>query len=61
MPPSVKLLGPTSPQFSNPNPQPPVFKSDWRHCCLLGFYSVIFIQRRSSYTGYCIIHLSRYC
>jgi len=34
VPPSVGPLGrTTSPQFSNPDPRPPDFKSDWRHWC----------------------------
>ena len=29
--PSVEILGPTIPQFLNPDPQLPDFKTDWRH------------------------------
>jgi len=33
MPPSVELLRPTTPKFSNPVPRPPYIKPDW-HLCL---------------------------
>jgi len=32
VPPSVKLLGPTTHPISNPDPRPPDFKPDWRRC-----------------------------
>jgi len=68
---SVELLGPTNPQFSNPDPRPPVFKPDWCLCStvdwvchpqwsmIIAFIVIFFLHVPLNYRGLHFLNWSK--